>query len=176
MSPFRGERFAAPLYTLLALCRNSETTHGHTYTNLLTHIIFSTKDRLAFLVQERRNDVFEYMGGIVREMRGSAINVNGVKDHVHLLVRLPASLPVAKAVEIIKANSSRWVHERRVLHRTFAWQSGYAAFSVSESQRERVSEYITNQEEHHRKITFQEELIQFLKGSGIEYDERYIRQ
>jgi len=147
---------------------------GHTYTNLPTHIIFSTKDRLPFLGEDRRNDVFEYMGGIVRELRGSAINVNGVRDHVHLLIRLPAALAIAKAVEIIKTNSSRWVHERRVLHRTFAWQSGYSAFSVSSSQMDSVSQYITNQEEHHRKITFQEELIRFLRSSGIQYDDRYI--
>jgi REP-associated tyrosine transposase len=95
-------------------------------------------------------------------------------NHVHALFRLPAALSLAKAVEILKTNSSRWIHEHRVLHRTFAWQSGYAAFSVSESNAEAVSKCITNQEEHHRKITFQEELIAFLKRSRIEYDERYI--
>jgi REP element-mobilizing transposase RayT len=147
---------------------------GHTYTDLLTHIIFSTKDRLPYLREERRNDVFTYVGGIVRELKGSAINVNGTRDHVHMLVRLPASLAVAKAVEIVKTNSSRWIHEWRVLHRTFAWQAGYAAFSVSESQLERVSTYITNQENHHRTITFQEEVVAFLERSHIQYDERYI--
>src|SRR5262249_40671895 len=130
---------------------------GHTYTNLLTHIIFSTKNRLPYLREERRDDVFAYIGGIVRELKGTAINVNGSADHVHALVRLPATLALAKAMEIVKANSSRWIHERRVLHRTFGWQSGYAAFSVSESSVEAVSRYISNQAEHHRKITFQEE-------------------
>jgi putative transposase len=115
-----------------------------------------------------------YIGGIVRELRGTAVNVNGIADHLRVLVRLPASLAVAKAAEIIKTNSSRWIHERRVLHHTFAWQTGYAAFSVSESNMDRVSEYISKQEEHHRKITFQEELIRFLKRSGIDYDERYL--
>jgi REP element-mobilizing transposase RayT len=79
---------------------------GHTYTNLLTHIIFSTKDRLPYLRAERQRDVFTYIGGIVRELKGSAINVNGVADHIHILVRLPASLPVAKTVEIVNTNSS----------------------------------------------------------------------
>jgi REP element-mobilizing transposase RayT len=147
---------------------------GHTYTDLLTHIIFSTKDRLPYLRKERRNDVFTYMGGMVRELKGSALNVNGVDDHVHLLVRLPASLAVAKAAEIVKTNSSRWIHEWRVLHRTFAWQAGYTAFSVSESQSESVSTYITNQENHHRTVTFQEEFVAFLERSHIQYDERHI--
>jgi len=145
---------------------------GHTYTNLLTHIVFSTKDRLPYLRDERRDDVFAYIGGVVREMKGTALNINGAADHVHLL--LPAVLAPAKAMEIIKTNSSRWIHESRILHRTFAWQTGYAAFSVSESNADAVSKYITNQEEHHRRMTFQEEFIALLKRSGIQYDERYI--
>ena len=147
---------------------------GHTYANLLTHVIFSTKDRLPYLQGDGRDDVFAYVGGIIRELKGTALNINGATDHVHALVRLPAALSLAKAVEIIKTNSSRWIHENRVLHRTFAWQSGYAAFSVSESNAEIVSRYITNQQEHHRKIRFQEELIAFLKRSRLEFDERYM--
>jgi len=147
---------------------------GHTYTNLLTHLIFSTKNRLPYLQAERRDDVFAYLGGIVRELKGTAVNVNGVSDHVHALIRLPAAVAVAKAVEIMKANSSRWIHEHRVLHRSFSWQSGYAAFSVSESVADGVSRYISTQQEHHRRVTFQEELIAFFKKSGIEYDERYL--
>jgi REP element-mobilizing transposase RayT len=114
------------------------------------------------------------MGGIVRDLKGAAINVNGAQDHVHMLVRLPSLLCVAKAVEVVKTNSSRWIHEKRVLHRTFAWQAGYAAFSVSESQSDDVSRYITNQPEHHRRVGFQEELISFLQRAHIQYDERYI--
>src|SRR6266513_1450925 len=87
---------------------------------------------------------------------------------------VPAALALSKAVEIMKGNSSRWIHERRVLNHTFSWQTGYAAVSVSESSLEEVSKYITTQREHHRKMTFQEELIEFLKRSRIEYDERYL--
>jgi REP element-mobilizing transposase RayT len=147
---------------------------GHTYTNLLTHIIFSTKDRLPYLRDDCRQDVFAYMGGIVRELKGIALNVNGANDHAHMLIRLPAALSTAKAVDIVKTNSSRWIHEQRVLHRTFSWQAGYSAFSVSESKAEGVSRYIANQEAHHQKVSFQEELIAFLKRSKIQYDERYI--
>jgi REP element-mobilizing transposase RayT len=114
------------------------------------------------------------MGGILRELNASAIGINGIEDHVHLLIRVPASLSTAKTVEIVKTNSSRWIHERRVLHRTFGWQSGYAAFSVSESKMGEVSNYIRAQQEHHRKTTFQEELIAFLERAHIQYDERYL--
>jgi putative transposase len=147
---------------------------GHTYTNILTHVIFSTKDRLPYMTDDRRADVFAYIGGIVRELKGAALNVDGVADHVHVLVRLPAAMALAKAVEIMEANSSRWIHEHRVLHRTFAWQSGYAAFSVSESNVDAVAKYIGNQQEHHRRVTFQEELIALLERSHVHYDERYI--
>ena len=166
--------FSATLYNPRTPCPFRSLHAWGTYTNLLTHIVFSTKDRLPYLREERRHDVFTYMGGIIRELKGSALNVNGVQDHVHILVRLPASLAVARAVEIVKTNSSRWIHQRRVLHRSFAWQAGYAAFSVSESQVDDVSSYIMSQEDHHRKVTFQEELIAFLERSHIQYDERYI--
>ena len=149
---------------------------GHTYTHLVTHIIFSTKGRLPYICEERRNDVFAYVGGIVRGLKGVAINVNGAANHVHALIRHPAALAVVKAAEIIKTNSSRWIHERRVLHHTFAWQTGYAAFSVSHSSVERVSKYIGGQHEHHRKVTFEEELILFLERSRIDYDPRYLWQ
>src|SRR5688572_32983925 len=151
-----------------------ETSMGHTYTNLLTHIIFSTKDRLPYLQGERRDDVFAYLGGIVRELKGTALNIHGAADHVHALVRLPAALAVAKTVEILKANSSRWIHPYRVLHRSFSWPSGYAAFRVSESNAAELSRSISYPVEHHRKRIFQEELIALLKKSGMEYDERYL--
>jgi putative transposase len=106
---------------------------GHTYTNLITHIIFSTKDRIPYLGRDKRNDVFAYMGGIVRELDGIALNINGDADHVHVLIGLPPSLALAEGVRIIKTNSSRWIHEQRIVGQAFAWQSGYAAF-----QREHV--------------------------------------
>jgi putative transposase len=114
------------------------------------------------------------MGGIVREFGGIAVNIDGSSDHVHLLIRIPVSIAVAEAVKLVKTNSSRWVHEKRILHRTFAWQTGYAAFSVSQSKADEVSRYITNQEVHHRKMSFQEELVAFLKKGNIPFDERYI--
>src|SRR5688572_4335751 len=151
-----------------------KTSMGHTYTNLLTHIVFSTKDRLLYLQGERRDDVFAYLGGMVRELKATALNIHGAADHVHELVRLPAALAVAKTVEILKANSSRSIHPYRVLDRRFSWQSGYAAFRVSESNAAELSRYISYPVEHPRKRTFQEEWIALLKKSGMEYDERYL--
>jgi putative transposase len=147
---------------------------GHTYTNLLFHIIFSTKNRLPYLRDEARDDVFAYMGGIARKIGAICFTVGGHDDHVHLLSKLPASLAVADFTNKVKTNSSRWIHQQRVLHRAFGWQEGYAAFSVSESSADAVSRYIANQAKHHQKKTFQEELIEFLKRHRIPYDQRYI--
>ena len=146
---------------------------AHTFTNLLSHVIFSTKDRLAFLTPDLRMDMLAYMAGIVRKLRGKVIESNARPDHVHCLLSLPPSLAVAEALRVLKSNSSLWVHETR--HRAaFAWQTGYGAFSVSQSNVPTVVKYIRNQDQHHHKISFQEEFIAFLKRHGIAYDERYI--
>jgi putative transposase len=146
---------------------------AHTFSNLLTHIIFSTKDRQPFLTAELRTDLLAYMGGIVRKPRGKVIASNACPDHVHCLVSLPPTLAVAEAMRVLKTNSSLWVHETR-RQPAFAWQTGYAAFSVSQSNAPSVVNYIRNQDQHHRKISFQEEFIAFLKRHAIAYDERYI--
>lgn len=147
---------------------------GRTYTSLFSHIVFSTKDRSPFLYEEMRAKLFPYMGGIVRQLKGTALNINGPQDHVHCLVLLPASLAVADVVRKLKSNSSKWVHETFAKARTFAWQAGYSAFSVSKSGVPEVSEYIARQEQHHARMSFQEELRAFLAKHEIEYDERYI--
>jgi len=146
---------------------------SHTFTNLLTHVIFSTRERRPFLADEIRKDVFAYAGGIVRELGGTAIMVNGTDDHVHALLVVPGNLAVAECVRLLKTNTSRWVHEKWP-ERKFAWQTGYGAFSVSESNRGQVIRYIQDQEKHHRKISFQDEFRAFLRKQGIAFDERYI--
>jgi putative transposase len=98
-----------------------------------------------------------------------------VPDHVHLLLSLPPAISIAKAMQLIKGGSSKWVHETFPEQRLFRWQEKYGAFSVSVSQLDKIREYIRNQEEHHRKMTFQEEFLALLKKHGLEYDERYIR-
>jgi REP element-mobilizing transposase RayT len=118
-------------------------------------------------------DMLAYLGGIVRKLHGKVIQSNARPDHVHCLLSLPPTLPVAKALRVLKSDSSLWVHEAR--HRAaFAGQTGYGAFSVSQSNLPTVVKYIRNQDQHHRKFSFREEFIALLKRHGIAYDERYI--
>ncbi|MCA1614881.1 MAG: IS200/IS605 family transposase [Acidobacteria bacterium] len=144
----------------------------HTFTNLLTHVIFGTKDRAPLIGAELRPELHAYVGGIVRELGGRAVAINGVADHVHLLVSLPPTLSLSDMMRVLKANSSRWVKETRRI--PFAWQAGYGAFSVSRSNVSAVANYIARQEEHHRRLSFRDEFITFLRRHGVEYDERYI--
>jgi len=145
---------------------------SHTAGNVILHLIFSTKDREPLITPEIRNDLFAYLGGIIRELKGTALIVNGTSDHVHLLVRIRPVHAVAQIARLIKANSSKWVHEK--WNTRFAWQTGYGAFSVSESNVSVVSQYIAEQEEHHKKHTFQQEYVAFLRKNKIPCDERYI--
>jgi putative transposase len=147
---------------------------AHTFANLLTHAIFSTKDRQPLIAADLKFDLLAYIGGIVRELKGEAMTANSMPDHVHLMLWLPPSVAVSDALRVVKTNSSRWVHETRNGHRGFAWQTGYGAFSVSQSNAAAVVKYIREQEKHHRRISFQEEFIAFLKKNGIKYDERYV--
>ena len=147
---------------------------AHTYTDLLFHVIFSTKDCAPLLDAKFKPRLFPYLGGIIRELGGSALLINGPSDHVHILVSLSAKTALSEIVGKVKANSSGWVHREFTEKQAFAWQTGYAAFSVSHSQKESVLDYIAKQEEHHRKMSFQEELVRFLKKHEVEYEERYL--
>ena len=145
---------------------------AHTGGNIVVHLIFSTKRRQPLIGNEIREDLFAYLGGIVREMRGSALIINGTADHVHMLVRIRPAHSTAEIVRVVKANSSRWVRERWKMK--FAWQTGYGVFSVSESNVSAVSRYIADQERHHKTKTFQEEYVAFLRKNNVAYDERYL--
>ena len=147
---------------------------AHTFANLLTHVIFSTKDREPLIVPDLKPDLCSYMGGIVRELEGKAVAIGSMPDHVHMLLSLPPGIAVADALRVVKANSSRWVHQTRARLRGFGWQTGYGAFSVSQSNAASVVKYIREQQKHHRRVTFQEEFISFLKKNGVRCDERYI--
>ncbi len=113
------------------------------------------------------------MGGIVKDMNGIPETIGGVEDHVHMLVGLRATHRLADVLKEIKASSSKWVHQE-LKKPLFSWQEGYGAFTVSASQIDVVKNYINNQEEHHRKKTFQEEYLEFLKAYDVEYDEKYL--
>jgi len=160
---------------LFALCvLEQETAMGHTYIRLIVHTIFSTKQRVPYLSRPQREEVFTYMGGILRGLNCEPLHINGVADHAHMVFRLNPIAPIAEVIQKTKANSSKWIHEKRLLHRTFAWQRGYAAFSVSESSVDHVMRYVANQEAHHRHVSFQDELRGFLRQHRIQYDERYL--
>ena len=146
---------------------------AHTFTNLWFHVIFGTKGRQPSIDPRCRAELHAYLGGIVRELNGIAIGVNGTADHVHALIKLPPTLSIADALRLVKTNSSKWMHEK---HRrpSFGWQSGYAAFTVSESGVRAVRSYIERQVEHHRKKTFAEEYVEFLEKNHVSYDPRYV--
>ena len=145
---------------------------SHTSGNILLHFIYSTQGRRPLIKSEFRADLFAYLGGIIREMDGTALIVNGTVDHIHMLVRARPAHSPAEIARVAKANSSRWVHEK--WDSEFAWQTGYGVFSVSESNVAAATKYIAEQEEHHRKHSFQEEYVAFLKKNNVAYDERYI--
>jgi REP element-mobilizing transposase RayT len=147
---------------------------AHTFTHLLTHIVFSTKNRAPLLDGDLKSRLFAYLGGIIRELVGQVILINGPADHVHILTTIPARISLSDFMRDLKANSSGWVHKEFPVRRNFAWQTGYGAFAVSHSNLESVKEYIRTQEEHHRQRTFKEEFTAFLKRHEIEYDDRYL--
>src|SRR5262249_30609383 len=122
-------------------------------------------------LQER---LWPYLGGIARENRMKALAIGGVADHVHLLISLPSTLSISKAMQLVKGGSSKWIHDTFPEHHLFLWQEGYGAFSVGISDVDRTINYIETQAEHHSKYDFKAEFVSFLKKHGIEYDERYI--
>ena len=144
------------------------------FVRIVNHLVFSTKNREPWLEEEIQSSMFAYMGGIVRERKGTLMEAGGMADHVHLLVAMHQTTAVADLVRDIKSGSSRWMHERDTNFHSFAWQTKYGAFSVSRSMEETVCAYIRNQKEHHRKRTFQDEFRIMLDRHGFSYDERYM--
>jgi REP element-mobilizing transposase RayT len=147
---------------------------SHTYTHLLVHVVFGTAERASLITPEVREELYPYIGGTMRDVRAVPVIINGMPDHLHMLVSVPASLSVAELVRVVKANSSRWIHERWSARNTFAWQQGYGAFSVSRLASPQVEKYISDQEEHHRKFSFEQEFRTLLRRHNIEFDERYL--
>ena len=142
---------------------------SHSFSQLLYHVVFSTQYRQNLIDPELREDLYPFISAIVRNQRCSLLGIGGMPDHLHLLVRMRPTLPVADLLRAIKANSSRWIHERSE-SLCFGWQEGYAAFSVSESAARDVCRYIQSQEEHHRRRSFEEEWLGLLIRHGIEPD------
>src|SRR5687767_12451568 len=144
------------------------------YVSSYFHCVFRTKDRRPIISPSLRERLWPFLGGIARQNGMKALEIGGVQDHVHLLLSLPSTLSIAKAMQLIKGGSSKWVHETFREYRLFNWQVKYGAFGVSVSQLEKIAAYIKNQEEHHRRMTFQEEFLALLKKHRIVFDERYL--
>ena len=140
----------------------------------LIHLVYSTKHRQPWIPKDHRDGLFAYQAGIFKEWDSPALVIGGVEDHVHALFALSKNHPLKKIVEEVKKGSSKWMKIDGPKNPDFHWQAGYAAFSVSHSNVGEVKRYIENQEEHHRKMTFQDELRALFRRHGIEFDERYV--
>mgnify|MGYP006307689323 CR=1 FL=1 len=147
---------------------------AQSFSQIFVHAVFSTKKRYPFIKAEIESELFAYMGDSIKRLKGIPILINGIANHVHVFSTLPKLITVPKLIEELKRNSSRWIKSKGVSYQRFAWQNGYGAFSVSESQLRIVLQYIQRQKEHHKKRSFQEEFIEILEKHNIEYDPKYI--
>jgi REP element-mobilizing transposase RayT len=144
---------------------------SHTYAQNVIHVVFSTKDRRKIISREFQPTMWAYVAGICKKHAIFVLSIGGSDDHIHLLIQIPPALSLAKAALAIKSNSSRWVNDQG---NEFAWQEGYAAFSVSSSNVPAVIRYIRNQESHHRRMDFDAELLALLKKHGIEFNPDFV--
>jgi putative transposase len=147
---------------------------AQTLVRILVHLVFSIKDRCDLIRPEIESELHRYLAGIASNLDSPCLAVNGTSDHVHMLLSQSKKLALAGLTAEVKKGSSKWIKTKGADFRSFHWQDGYAAFSVSPSKAEEVKRYIAQQKEHHRRRSFQEELILFLRKHGVEYDERYI--
>lgn len=141
---------------------------------LYIHLIFSTKNRIPIIKSEHLNVLHSYIGGILNNMKCDVIRVGGTSNHVHILFRLDKNISLSDAIRTIKTNSSRFIKSQSDCYEAFSWQDGYGAFSIGQSQMDNAIRYIENQEEHHKKKTFKEELLEFLKIYDVPYNEKYL--
>ncbi|HKS26201.1 MAG TPA: IS200/IS605 family transposase [Pyrinomonadaceae bacterium] len=146
----------------------------HSYVSSLVHCVFSTKDRRKIISPQLQERIWPFLSGIARQNGMKALAVGGTDDHAHILLSLPAVMPLSKAIQLIKGGSSKWIHDNFPAQRSFAWQEGYGAFSISISHAQQTVAYIQTQKEHHRRKTFEEEFLSFLEKHGIEYDENHV--
>ena len=144
------------------------------YVCLPIHVVFSTKNRAPFIQPEWEGRLYQYTGGILREEKCVLLAAGGMVDHVHFLISWSKEKSVADVLRVIKTNSSRWIHDTIPGQHAFAWQAGYGAFAVSQSNVDQVKHYIASQKEHHRNMTFKDEFIAFLKKHAIPFEERYL--
>jgi putative transposase len=144
---------------------------GHSYMNVLIHLVFSTKERRKLIPTDKQEELWRYLTGIAKNLGFTVLAVGGMPDHVHLLIALSGTMAFSEFVQKLKANSSKWMAQET---RDFAWQQGFGAFGVSASHRDDVMAYIHNQPKHHKKRSFEEEFVALLKAVGTAYDPKYV--
>ena len=147
---------------------------SQTLSKIFVHIIFHIKNGSVEIDKIVSNELYAYMGAIIKDNESIPILINGTGDHVHILCVMSKNIALSKLVEEIKRHSSRWIKTKGEKYRQFAWQGGYGAFSVSSSLHDKTKRYIENQEDHHKKVTFKDEYLLFLKEYGINYNEQYL--
>ena len=147
---------------------------GQSLNKIYVHLVFSTKHRKALITDLIKGELFSYLGGICKNLECNPIQVGGHHDHIHILCLLSKKVALMKLMEEVKSHSSKWIKTKGDEFEDFYWQNGYGAFSVNPTELEIVKNYILNQEEHHKRKTFQEEFLAFLKKYNVEYDDKYV--
>ena len=141
---------------------------------IYVHLIFSTKNRVPLITDDIKDELFNYLGGVCKNLECNPVQVGGYRDHVHILCLLSKKMTLVKLLEEVKSSSSKWIKTKDEKFSSFYWQSGYGAFSVNPTETDLVKKYIQNQEEHHKVKNFQDEYRAFLKKYDVEYDEKYV--
>jgi putative transposase len=147
---------------------------SQSFVQIYTHIVFHTKDNLRLIRDDIENELYSYLGGILKIYKSTPLQIGGTSDHIHILCTLPKTMAPADLVEEIKKSSSKWIKTKGGLYKNFYWQDGYGGFSVSNSGVETVKRYILNQKKHHEKVTFMDEYITLLEAYGISFEDRYL--
>jgi REP element-mobilizing transposase RayT len=147
---------------------------ANTYTQIYIHYVFAVQNLLSLIQENWKTQLYKYMNGIVEQQGHKPFAINGMPDHVHILVSMNPTQAPSELMFHIKRSSSLWINENRFVTGKFSWQEGFGAFSYGKSQIPDIAQYIENQQHHHHKRTFQEEYLEFLEVFGIDYDERYV--
>lgn len=146
----------------------------NTYTQIHIQFVFAVKFRKALIEDSYKQELYQYIIGIVQNYGHKMLAINGVSDHIHIFIGMRPTQSISDLMQDVKGSSSKWINEKKFLKVKFEWQEGYGAFSYSKSHVQNVIKYVYNQEKHHAKQTFKDEYLEFLKKFDIEYDERYI--
>ena len=147
---------------------------SHSFADVVLHIVFSTKERFPWIQLDIEEELYAYISGTCRNLDCPVIKINGVPDHIHVLLHLGRTITISKLISEMKSSSSRWIKTKNEKYSNFTWQKGYGAFSVSRPIINRAIKYIALQKEHHREMTFKEEFLDMLERAGIKYDEKYL--